>query len=293
MFAIKHENICKDNFEFPFCKFPKVFLTEPQYQKLSDGAKVLYCALSDRNSLSTINEWKDQKGHVFIYYSNKSLCKTLNCSHDTVTKRLRELEKAGLIQRHKPKFGKPDMIYVFPPFTSYELLALQNADKKDYSILVPSTVDCDFSASNKTELIKTEFSETNPSIMGYDEDTIREIIKANIEYEDMLGYDIAQDRLDEMITLMVDICLATNPTIRINGNDYPRQLVIKRFLKLNMQHILYVMDVMNHTTTEIRNIRSYLLTSLFNASATMKNYWEQRVLHDMPELSLENVSEQE
>ena len=70
-------------------------------------------------------------------------------------------------------------------------------------------------------------------------------------------------------------------TVRINGTDYPYQVVKGKFLKLNMSHIQYVIDCMQNNTTKIGNMRSYLLTALFNAPNTMSNYYRSEVAYDM------------
>ena len=72
----------------------------------------------------------------------------------------------------------------------------------------------------------------------------------------------------------------TAPTIRINGEDMPQQVVKSRFLKLNSSHIEYVLEAMNKNPADIRNIRAYLLTALYNASLTIDNYYSALVNHD-------------
>ena len=60
----------------------------------------------------------------------------------------------------------------------------------------------------------------------------------------------------------------------------PQQVVKSRFLKLNSSHIEYVLDAMNKNPSDIRNIRAYLLTALYNASLTIDNYYSALVNHD-------------
>ncbi len=63
----------------------------------------------------------------------------------------------------------------------------------------------------------------------------------------------------------------------------PQQVVKSRFLKLNSSHIEYVLDAMNKNPSDIRNIRAYLLTALYNASLTIDNYYSALVNHDFYE----------
>ena len=69
--------------------------------------------------------------------------------------------------------------------------------------------------------------------------------------------------------------------IKIAGENYPYELVKDKFLKLNDQHLLYVMDRMRNTTSRIENIKAYMLTALYNAPGTMHHYYQQRVLNDL------------
>ena len=107
----------------------------------------------------------------------------------------------------------------------------------------------------------------------------REIIEENIEYEIMKDRPDG-DRLGEIVEIMLDAVCSTAPTIRINGEDMPQQVVKSRFLKLNSSHIEYVLEAMNKNPSDIRNIRAYLMTALYNASLTIDNYYSALVNHD-------------
>ena len=100
----------------------------------------------------------------------------------------------------------------------------------------------------------------------------KEIIEENIEYEIMKDRPDG-DRLGEIVEIMLDAVCSTAPTIRINGEDMPQQVVKSRFLKLDSSHIEYVFHAMNNCPSDIRNIRAYLLTTLYNAPATMDNFY--------------------
>ena len=107
----------------------------------------------------------------------------------------------------------------------------------------------------------------------------REIIEENIEYEIMKERPDG-DRLGEIIEIMLDAVCSTAPTIRINGENMPQQVVKSRFLKLDSSHIEYVFHAMKECPSDIRNIRAYLLTTLYNAPATMDNFYSAKVNHD-------------
>jgi hypothetical protein len=102
-------------------------------------------------------------------------------------------------------------------------------------------------------------------------DTYRQIIQENIEY-DVLVCNHEKGQIDEFVELMLDtVCFPKNQ-IHINGTEYPCEVVKSRLLKLRADHIDYVIESMKKTTSEIRNIKTYLLTALYNSFTTMENY---------------------
>ena len=113
-------------------------------------------------------------------------------------------------------------------------------------------------------------------------ESYRELILENIDY-DVLASDphVDQEQLDEIVDLVQETVCSTRSRIRISGNDYPAEVVRSKLLKLNSEHIRFVMDCLKQNTTRIRNIRQYLLTVLFNAPSTMNSYYTALVAHDM------------
>ncbi len=110
----------------------------------------------------------------------------------------------------------------------------------------------------------------------------REIIKDNIDYDILLQdrkYDA--DRLDEILDLMLETVCTRKKTIRIAGDDFPAELVKAKFMKLDSEHIRFVLDCMQENTTKIRNIKQYLKAVLFNAPSTIGSYYTSLVAHDM------------
>ena len=142
--------------------------------------------------------------------------------------------------------------------------------------------------SNKTEFNKTDFSETDP-INPYPSDVIdkmgryRDAIQKNISYECFLSdRDCQREELDELVELMADVMIMPDhASLRIAGAERPAVVVKERFLKLEHSHIAYVLGCLRANTSKIGNIRSYLLTSLYNAALTIDNYYRAEVNHDM------------
>jgi len=113
-------------------------------------------------------------------------------------------------------------------------------------------------------------------------DIYLEIIKENIEY-DLLMQDssIDHDRLNEILDIMLETVCTARKTIRIAGDDYPAEFVKAKFMKLDSEHIRFVLDCMQENTTKIHNIKQYLRAVLFNAPSTIGNYYTALVAHDM------------
>ena len=113
-------------------------------------------------------------------------------------------------------------------------------------------------------------------------ESYRDLILENIEY-DLLSQRFISYRedLDEIVELMVETVCARRKTTRIAGSDFPHEVVRSRFLKLDSSHITFVMECLQKNTTEIRNMKQYLLTVLFNAPTTISNHYTAQVNHDM------------
>lgn len=113
-------------------------------------------------------------------------------------------------------------------------------------------------------------------------ESYRALIYDNIEYEHLQqDPNINQEELAEIVELIVETVTSVRKTTRIAGSNMPHEVVRSRFLKLNMEHILFVMDCLNNNTTQVRNIKQYLLTVLFNAFTTMSNQYRAQVNHDL------------
>ena len=110
-----------------------------------------------------------------------------------------------------------------------------------------------------------------------------QIIRKNIDYDHYMKYNEWQDKAlyDELYELICEIVCVKRKTVKVNGEDYPYELVKSKFLKLNSSHLQYVIDSMQNTTTKIGNIRAYMVTALYNAPNTMNHYYQQEVQHDM------------
>ena len=110
----------------------------------------------------------------------------------------------------------------------------------------------------------------------------RDILLDNIEYQSLIERcPFDKERINEIVDLMLETVCTSKKTLRIAGDEYPAALVKSKFLKLNGEHIEFVIDCLKKNTTDIRNIKKYLLAVLFNAPSTMDNYYTSLVAHNM------------
>jgi hypothetical protein len=89
------------------------------------------------------------------------------------------------------------------------------------------------------------------------------------------------ETLEGILELLVDTCCSRRKYIRIAGDDKPKEVVKSRFMKLDSMHIQYVLDCLKENTSDVKNIKQYLLTTLFNAPVTISPYYQNRVNYDL------------
>ena len=274
----------KEAEQYTFYRIPKALFTEEKYRELSSDAKILYSLMLDRMGLSLRNQWLDNQQRVYVYFSQREAQDVLDCGHNKANALFADLEKAGLIQRKRQGLGRPDMIYV---------MKFSTHDKQEGTHLLPNEeVYCPEKKhqevpkeeGNNTEKNKNDFSNTNLSISEPIDEIDRqcELLRENIEY-DILREQAGMDAelVDEIVNLLEDVLQSRKGEVKIGQAVYPREVVTSRILKLNGEHILYVIDSLKNNQTDIRNIRAYLLTSLYNAPATMESYYTAKVSHDL------------
>ena len=285
--------------QFSFYRIPKVLFTEERFKSVSAEAKVLYSFLLDRMSLSAKNGWQDKENRVYIIFTIEDIMEAMGCAVQKAGKLLYELEsKCGLIERKRQGLGKPNLIYVknFVTPSESRFLNRENHDSGEVKITDQEPLK---SRSNNTENNNTERSDTDSfPFTSFREDhgreskrsdvnqrdRYREIISENISYGILLqDYPLDRDILTEILELMVDTVCTTRSTVRISGDDKPAEVVKSQFLKLDSEHIRFVMDGLKDNTTRIRNMRQYLLATLYNAPLTIGNYYRSLVSHDMSE----------
>lgn len=238
-------------------------------------------------------------------YTTRGLAKICKEGVDAIGAALRELEAAGYIVRHKlrdsqgrisdteyviyeqPQLRKPD---TDSPDTENPYMDKPDTEKPAGLNIEKSNTQKSITHGSSTDSIpfREPAAARPPERKGRDAMSVseienyRELISENIEY-DYLCREFATYRedLDEIVELMVETVCARRKTTRIAGSDFPHEVVRSRFLKLDSEHIRFVMDSLQKNTTEVRNMKQYLLTVLFNAPTTISNHYTSQVNHDM------------
>lgn len=285
--------------QYAFFKIPKLLFSAPEYKDISIGAKLLYGLMLDRMSLSVKNGWFDENGRAFIYFTISDISNQLSCGSEKANKLLFELDSekgCGLIERKKQGQGKPTIIYL-KKFTISETekqdfgkTEVLNTENQNSGLSEIGSQDLGESKCNNNEFNNNELS--NTEIISYpivkpdatdwieEHNTYEEIIKENIDY-DVLCERFSKEWLDEIVTIMVDVVCSKESFIRINKQDIPHEAVKSRFLKLSSMHIEYIYFALNENTSQVRNIRAFLITTIYRSYETADNYYSAAVKHDM------------
>ncbi len=218
-------------------------------------------------------------------------------SKDAIRSAVNELEQAGYITRRQTtteggRFGCNEYLIRERPVLPSPLPENPTTDSTPTAIPMsenPTQLNIN---SSKTEKEKTELSSTDSlpisqkrnrtEVTAAEMRSYQEIISQNISY-DLLRqeYPHQQEQLEEILEILTETVCTTRQTVRVAGNNFPVEIVKSRLLKLTAEHIRFVLGCLSRNTTKIRNIRQYLLTTLYNAPTTIDNYYAAMVSHDL------------
>ena len=268
---------------FSFYRIPKLLFQDSRFQPLSTDAKTLYGILLDRMSLSARNGWLDKAGRVFIIYTVQEVQDSLGCADKKATKLLRELEEYGLIERKRRGLGKPDLIYV-KNFSSETLKTpFLKLEKEDLGGAKKTPQKPPKNKKKKEKKKNTEISDTDPISSDENDwmskrEQLEEYFSQSLEVELLLRLcPDDEDTIYQIVDLLVDTCATNRKLLRIAGDDKPAEVVRSRFMKLNADHIRFVLKCLAENSSPIRNMKQYLLASLYNAPTTMQlSYQNQK-----------------
>ena len=245
-------------------------------------------------------------------YTLQGLAQINKESIDAIREAVRELERAGYIERSRERDergclrGTVYTIYEQPHTepTSEEPAQEEPTQEKPMlekpmldlpTLENPTQLNTESTKKRKRQNKDPSITDSFPFPSGFPEsptqkrtetmgsfESYRELILENIDY-DVLKNDphVDREQLNEIVDLLQETVCSTRSRIRVAGNDYPAEVVRSKLLKLNSEHIRFVTDCLKQNTTRIRNIQQYLLAMLFNAPSTMSSYYTALVAHDM------------
>ena len=94
------------------------------------------------------------------------------------------------------------------------------------------------------------------------------------------GYPADKAVLYEILELLVETVTSRKKFLRICGEEKPKEVVKSRLMKLDSSHIQYILECLKENSTQIRNIKQYLLATLYNAPVTVDSYYSAQVRHE-------------
>ena len=272
---------------FSFYRIPKALFQEQRFQSLSTDAKTLYGILLDRMSLSAKNGWLDEQNRVFIIFTIEDVKRSLCCADNKATKLLRELEEFGLIERKRRGLGRPSLVYVKNFSADSSKTRFQNRENHESGGFKSASQDPEKPRCNKTDKNNTEMNETYPfnseETDGMSQrEQLENYFSQSLEVELLLRLcPDDEDIIYQIVDLLVDTCATKRKMLRIAGDDRPAEVVRSRFMKLNADHIKFVLKCLAENSSPIRNMKQYLLASLYNATTTMQLYYQNQTNHDL------------
>ena len=220
-------------------------------------------------------------------------------SKDAIRSAVNELEQAGYITRRQTtteggRFGcneyrireRPVLPSPLPgnPTTVSTPTAIPTPENPTQLNTHPSKTEKEKTEGSNTDSFPSEKKTNRSEVTAAEMESYRKMISGNISYELLCQeYPQQQEQLEEILEILVETICTTRQTVRVAGNNFPTEVVKGRLMKLTAEHIRFVLGCLSRNTTKIRNIRQYLLTTLYNAPTTIDNYYAAMVSHDLAE----------
>ena len=299
--------------QFSFYRVPKLLFTDRKFSKISMEAKFLYGILLDRMNLSAKNGWFDEKGRVYIIFPVNEIMEAFDCGKQKAARLLEELQTKGdLIERVRQGLGKPNLIYVknfFNPESNFKKFENHTSggskiEPAEVPKSNPNNINQNNTENSNTNLsFPSDENENEPesetslqSEYSYDSNSEDEpVYEENrkhseyrsyfwdwLEFDQLIEkYDMQEDLLYEILEIMVDVVCCKRKTIRVSGDDKPIDVVRSQFMKITREHIEFIMHCMKENTSKIKNMKQYLLATIYNAPLTMGNYYSSLAQYHM------------
>ena len=247
--------------------------------------------------LSLPDEWN---------YTTRGLAKICKEGVDAIGGALRELEKAGYIVRRVVRnergricdmeytiYEQPHPRQLDSPRPDTTALDTENSDMEGRGPETTAQINKDRERKDQSNTDSIPFREsaaeppeekrTESNLVGQMEQ-YRALIRDNIQYPLLVAQNPDDAGLiNEIVELMTETVCARRKTTRVCGADFPAEVVKSQLLKLDAEHIRFVLKCLRENTSKIKNIKQYLLATLYNAPLTINSYYSALVSHDLAE----------
>ena len=249
---------------FSYFRIPKALFQDHRFRQLSTDARTLYGILLDRMSLSAKNGWLDEQGRVYIIYTVREVQESLCCAEHKAVKLFRELEQLDLIERKRRGLGRPSLIYVKDFSSGLPKAQVQNCPNSNSGVAESAILEQPKPQANKTDKNKTEWNDPDLLYSGGIREQLEDYFYQVLEVDLLLRLcPDEEDTIYQIVDLLVDTCSTKRKMLRIAGDDKPAEVVRSRFMKLNADHIRFVLDSLAENTAPVRNMKQYLLAMLY------------------------------
>ena len=290
--------------QFSYFRIPRLLVRSKKFKTLSTEAKLLYGLMLDRMGLSAKHGWYDELGRVYIYYTLEEIQTDLMCGHNKAVRLLAELDTGktgfGLIERVKQGQGRPAKIYVkkfaatdvpevplSAPISDFPDSEMQTSQKQTSRLPLLGSQDFPKREASYLDNNYPDSSYPDPSIPPakppgngrIERWSLKENVRNQIEYDALCTQYAAED-VDALVELIAEMQSSTAEAVRLGKEQIPIEVIKERFQQLTQMHVTYVLDSLQTTTTQINNIKAYLLTALYNAPTTMGFFYSAQVRHD-------------
>lgn len=142
---------------------------------------------------------------------------------------------------------------------------------------------------NNNYITKDLYS-TNNHVQSCQEKTDRQtelqatlaLIHANISYEDLkLTHADEITLIDEFVSIILDALLSQSKTVRISGEDKPRELVKSNLMKLTYTNIENVLWQFKEQGKRIQKKHQYILSMLYHSAMELEAHYTNLVQADI------------
>lgn len=260
-----------------FYQLPK-FLFGEEFETISNDAMVLYTRIQDRHELSVKNQWYNKNGEVFIIMTRKEMESMLKLSAPTVRKIVKELIDLELIEEVRQGLTKPNLIYLLE-CKNFSLRKEKDIpsksekkstrESKEVTPINTNVNQTDFNNTDSINQTAADNQDNNDTIRLNDPVSIKKEISDRIELERLLDtYPQYIKEIKEIYGIMAETLLSNKKSIRIAKEEMPASVVKEAFAKIDYDRFLYALQGLTANNTKVKNIRAYILTTLYNAAET-------------------------